>query len=239
MPGGPLFSANVLHHRRARALPENHGHVRRAEEPFSALGKLHEERLGYFQTGGNPEERAMTPRPVVPGQEPVVGVPDGVMEELVEGNLELLQGEVERQKAHTLFLPSGVQGHLGALARVEPYGSRGRAGIRFPRTGCLRGRRRRIRVQAEPAHISAPPLFLGRARPLHVIEALSGLRAQGPHPCRFETFCHHPTVPVISSSIRRFSSTAYSIGSCLTSGSRKPLTIMREASCSLIPLLMR
>ena len=49
----------------------------------------------------------------------------------------------------------------------------------------------------------------------------------------------YPTVPSICSSIRRFISTAYSMGSSLTSGSMKPLTIIVEASASLSPRLAR
>ena len=48
-----------------------------------------------------------------------------------------------------------------------------------------------------------------------------------------------PTVPSICNSIRRFISTAYSIGSSLTSGSMKPLTIIVAASASLRPRLVR
>ncbi len=49
----------------------------------------------------------------------------------------------------------------------------------------------------------------------------------------------YPTEPSICSWIRRFISTAYSIGSSLTSGSMKPLTIMVLASASLSPRLIR
>ena len=49
----------------------------------------------------------------------------------------------------------------------------------------------------------------------------------------------HPTEPSISSSMSRFSSTAYSMGSCFTNGSRNPLTIIVDASSSLKPRLMR
>ena len=49
----------------------------------------------------------------------------------------------------------------------------------------------------------------------------------------------YPTVPSICSSISRFISTAYSIGSSLTSGSMKPLTIIVLASASDRPRLVQ
>jgi len=49
----------------------------------------------------------------------------------------------------------------------------------------------------------------------------------------------YPTEPSICSSIRRFISTAYSMGSSRTSGSIKPLTIIVLASASLSPRLVR
>src|SRR5699024_121941 len=48
-----------------------------------------------------------------------------------------------------------------------------------------------------------------------------------------------PTDPSICSSIRRLSSSAYSIGSSLAIGSTKPRTIMAIASSSARPRLMR
>ena len=49
----------------------------------------------------------------------------------------------------------------------------------------------------------------------------------------------HPTAPSMLSSIRRDSSTAYSIGSVLVIGSMKPLTIIAVACCSVRPRLWR
>ena len=49
----------------------------------------------------------------------------------------------------------------------------------------------------------------------------------------------YPIEPSICSSIRRFISTAYSIGSCLMIGSMNPLTISFEASSSLMPCVIR
>ena len=50
---------------------------------------------------------------------------------------------------------------------------------------------------------------------------------------------NYPTEPSICSSIRRFSSTAYSIGSSRVIGSMKPLTIIAVASTSESPRLIR
>jgi len=49
----------------------------------------------------------------------------------------------------------------------------------------------------------------------------------------------HPTDPSICNSISRFISTAYSMGSSLTSGSMKPATIIVLASASVSPRLVR
>ena len=49
----------------------------------------------------------------------------------------------------------------------------------------------------------------------------------------------YPTLPSICSSISRFISTAYSMGSSFTSGSMKPVTIMADASASDSPRLIR
>ena len=49
----------------------------------------------------------------------------------------------------------------------------------------------------------------------------------------------YPTEPSICSSIRRFSSTAYSMGSSRTMGSMKPATIIAVASASERPRVIR
>ncbi len=61
---------------------------------------------------------------------------------------------------------------------------------------------------------------------------------------RWQTASRHavvayPTDPSICSSISRFISTAYSIGSSFTSGSMKPVTIIEAASASVRPRLIR
>ena len=50
---------------------------------------------------------------------------------------------------------------------------------------------------------------------------------------------NYPTEPSSCNWIRRFSSSAYSIGNSLTIGSMKPLTIMAIASSSEMPRLFR
>jgi hypothetical protein len=60
-----------------------------------------------------------------------------------------------------------------------------------------------------------------------------------PSGLRLGTGGHQPMLPSICNSMRRFISTAYSIGSSLTIGSMKPLTISFEASSSGMPWAMR
>jgi len=62
----------------------------------------------------------------------------------------------------------------------------------------------------------------------------SGLPSCGPRAPR-----RQPTEPSIWSSIRRFSSTAYSIGSSRVIGSMNPFTIIAVASGSVRPRLIR
>jgi len=50
---------------------------------------------------------------------------------------------------------------------------------------------------------------------------------------------HQPTAPSICSSISRFSSSAYSIGSSRAIGSTNPRTIVAMASSSVMPRLIR
>jgi hypothetical protein len=50
---------------------------------------------------------------------------------------------------------------------------------------------------------------------------------------------HQPTAPSICSSISRFSSSAYSIGSSRAMGSTKPRTMVAAASSSVMPRLIR
>ena len=52
-------------------------------------------------------------------------------------------------------------------------------------------------------------------------------------------FISYPIEPSISNLIKRFISTAYSIGSSFVNGSMKPITIISVASCSEIPRLIK
>ena len=99
------------------------------------------------------------------------------------------------------------------------------------------------RVQTtKTAKRSEPPFFLasGRYREVsRVIRLLlmqpgDGSRFHGPLQAR-----HQPTAPSICSSISRFSSSAYSIGSSRAIGSTKPRTIVAIASSSVMPRLIR
>src|SRR5690606_15534980 len=81
-----------------------------------------------------------------------------------------------------------------------------------------RGERRRL-VRAERR-----PTLVGQ--PTRLVEARDQLLHGGRADRRvaYERL-HQPTLPSISSSMRRFSSTAYSSGSSLATGSRKPRTM--------------
>ncbi len=78
-----------------------------------------------------------------------------------------------------------------------------------------------------PAVVVSTPLLIA-VIPLFHYDAAHGLVAG-----------RHPTDPSIWSWISLFISTAYSMGSSLTSGSMKPLTIRVEASASERPRLIR
>ena len=68
-------------------------------------------------------------------------------------------------------------------------------------------------------------------RPVRVQVGVDVLHLEGPG----QSLSRHPTAPSICSSIRRFSSRAYSIGSSLAIGSTKPRTIIAIASSSAMP----
>ena len=77
------------------------------------------------------------------------------------------------------------------------------------------------------------------SRPLPEGEVGITISATEANPVAIHSNDGYPTEPSICNWINRFSSTAYSIGSSLTSGSIKPLTIMVLASASVSPRLMR
>ena len=68
---------------------------------------------------------------------------------------------------------------------------------------------------------------------------LSGENAWCKICCRCDSGSSHPTAPSIWSSMSRFSSIAYSMGSSRAIGSTNPRTIMAIASSSLSPRVMR
>src|SRR5207249_8539247 len=78
----------------------------------------------------------------------------------------------------------------------------------------------------QPARPEPARLLAERAQPLH------GFPGEAHWP-------RYPTEPVISSWIKRFSSTAYSIGSSLVKGSMKPFTIIVSASALVMPRLCK
>ena len=69
-----------------------------------------------------------------------------------------------------------------------------------------------------------------RHQPVVTAECLGSVRREARH---------YPTAPSMLSSIRRVSSTAYSIGRVFVIGSMKPFTIIAVACCSVSPRLIR
>ena len=109
-------------------------------------------------------------------------------------------------------------------------------------TGCVRDE-----VQREVRHVGVAPLLRLVRRQRQHLELREGALADraGGTGCdrqRIERSTierRHPTEPSICSSTRRFSSTAYSIGSSRVIGSMKPFTIIAVASTSDRPRLIR
>ena len=105
----------------------------------------------------------------------------------------------------------------------------------------------RHEVQLERGQVGVAPLLGplgGRRQGFELIEGARADRAGEPR-CdrqrleRRSIERRHPTEPSICSSIRRFSSTAYSIGSSRVIGSMNPFTIIAVASTSDSPRLIR
>jgi hypothetical protein len=118
-----------------------------------------------------------------------------------------------------------------------------------------------LAVQGHQLGVGAAPRLVGALREAGVLEQLEPFGAIGAQPVgalraqRLEAFgvdlvtihcCSHcaspsgyPMEPSISSWIKRLSSTAYSIGSSLVNGSKKPFTIIEMASFSDSPRLIR
>ena len=94
---------------------------------------------------------------------------------------------------------------------------------------------------AQPAQRGETPEFVAAARHLERvhIEGCELLAFVATLEGRCEVLAHQPTAPSICSSMRRLSSSAYSIGSSLAIGSTKPRTTMAIASSSVSPRLIR
>src|SRR5699024_6459447 len=78
-----------------------------------------------------------------------------------------------------------------------------------------------------------------RGRPGRVADGLVGRGVPGALRALHIGGRHQPTAPSICSSIRRFSSRAYSMGSSRAMGSMNPRTIIAMASVSSMPRLIR
>ncbi len=104
--------------------------------------------------------------------------------------------------------------------------------------------KRRVSMQAtQPPKRGEPPLLLAAGRHAEVGRVVgpqlvqAGDGSRGFHGSLEAS--HQPTAPSICSSISRFSSSAYSIGSSRAIGSTNPRTMVAAASSSVIPRLIR
>ncbi len=114
--------------------------------------------------------------------------------------------------------------------------TRRRAGL----DGDLAARNHGIGMQPpQPPKGRKAPVFLppGRDREFRPLRMQSRDRGRGFHGPLERA--HQPTAPSIWSSISRFSSSAYSMGSSRAIGSTKPRTIVAAASSSVMPRLIR
>ena len=128
---------------------------------------------------------------------------------------------------------------VGDAQRVERQlvGDVGVAPLLLVRVGHRRGV-----VHAPGVHPPlGEPVRLVGGQPLDRLPVQPAARAPPlPDPiCNRLNHAPYPTEPSISSSIRRFSSTAYSSGSSLAIGSMNPRTMSAIASSSVIPRLVR
>src|SRR5262249_43803000 len=139
-----------------------------------------------------------------------------------------------------------ISGHKGGakprIAVLRQLNGNPRVGVDF--NGHLPGGQPGILVQpTEAPKRSNPPLLfppsrnreVGQLKRLHLVQpGNGGARLDRPLKPR-----HQPTAPSICSSISRFSSSAYSIGSSRAIGSTNPRTIVAMASSSVMPRLIR
>ncbi len=227
-------------------------------------GREDVQRLGDGHAAGDVQQRAARPEGRVQRGELVPPWIDDLPRQMRPEQLAVLGDErfqVAEQDAPPAprgvqLRPQGVavQGH-GASAQVDPFRQQrlrdGRA--------VSRRRGRTEAVQPEGPQFGPLPLFLAAVGQSHLAEALPGLAAITGEPLGLAPRLQkgreglvgkarlgggvddiaHPTVPSICNWMRRFISTAYSMGSSLTSGSMKPLTIIVLASGSVSPRLVR
>ncbi len=105
------------------------------------------------------------------------------------------------------------------------------------------GRRGPVVQATQPLERGEPPQLVTTAGHLEGVDVERGeqlaLVLDDPFGGLGQILCHYPTAPSICSSISRFSSSAYSIGSSLAIGSTKPRTTIAMASSSVMPRLIR
>ena len=205
--------------------------------------------------------QATVPREVHPGSTAAEGGIQGrilLLEECsprgqAPGNLlparqGLFKGQSRQLLRHALTqdVEAGPDADDASPMRVKKIGRRPAPGLLGPlrerkgRISLLRrapGRQGPVRL----AQLSAEGLERGRFEIQHVVRHRgheTSFSSGGDPVCRCREAAQ-PTEPSISSLISRLSSTAYSRGSSLVKGSKKPLTIMVIASSSESPRLIR
>ncbi len=85
----------------------------------SPARKVDEERLRDLEPGGTQRNAPWLRRGEVPRDEPVVRPLDGPADPAVQGCLELVQREVQRNQAHALRCRGGADAHLDAACAFE------------------------------------------------------------------------------------------------------------------------
>ena len=145
-----------------------------------------------------------------------------------------------RPAAGTGRCRTGRSGCSARSPRSTPA-TRSRRAARPPRSAARRASRARPERAAQRRREDAIRVIGGsaceRRRVIRPLPPSSGSSAVGS--TRHRAAGRHPTAPSMLSSMRRESSTAYSIGSVLVIGSMKPFTIIAVACCSVRPRLIR
>src|ERR1700730_1523396 len=213
--------------------------------------ELTDQRMLDADTVGNVDEGAAGEERCVQGGELIAIGFNGAEEIALDQIAMLASGLRQRHEDHPLPRERWVERRRGGRCTALPERAADllqRPGRRRP-VGLLIGG---VAVQIETLEVGLAPVLLPlRVRQAHALVDAEGLEPPRAQPLRFAVKSaqlfdgrfrerhFYPTEPIISSWIRRFSSTAYSMGSSLVNGSMKPLTIIVSASALVIPRLCR